>query len=294
MADKKVVIAPLKERLKKLYEVGKLVTFTDEAGDFSIWLQKISPIQDKEAGRASLAPRAKVLALLKEKDNPERLMYDDLLESWGLSDRDSRIRFIISPEIQKAQLTAEAQVAAEKDWSENDYLDSLQEAWNSGLRERYSEDPNDEEACKVYDILLRYTEQVEKLVNKEIEELSEAYASRDDGYIKDKLIDLLIEHRAGQEQLAEYNQWLVYYAARNHENNDEFFFDNKDEPLELGKELYARLLEEYNEMTIDPIEGKDQPAILTFQRRSPQLNRLEPVILFGLKMYPMRISLWSF
>ena len=38
MADKKVVIAPLKERLKKLYEVGKLVTFTDEAGDFSIWL----------------------------------------------------------------------------------------------------------------------------------------------------------------------------------------------------------------------------------------------------------------
>jgi len=252
----KKIIAPARERLKKLYEVGKPVTFTDDEGEFSVWLQKITPFQEKQAIESSYAPRAATLALLKNEDDPARLAFMDTLEQWGLDDKEAQVNFLITPDVQKAERSIQLEIASHKEWADDDYLISLQAAWNEGLDEKFALDPEDIEASRVFAELKRYTEEVEFQLQEEREVLFDVKNAKSEESLLRDVLRMLVEHQAGQDQMAEYHKWEIYFATRLEEDHNEFFFQNRQE-VDEWPELYSRLLEEYIKMTVDSIEGKD-------------------------------------
>lgn len=257
----KNVIAPQRERLKRLYQIGVDVPFEDDEGSFSVWLQKIVPAENKEAVAHSYKSRAKTLTLLKaDPDDADLIAFTDALPDWGLDTREARVRFLITDDLQKAQKSIEEKIAYDSEWSENDYLVTLQEAWNDGLKEKFALDPEHDEAKRVFVELKRYTEEVNKLVEIEEQELFDAMDENSDETILQRTIKVLIEYQAGMDQTAEYHKWVIYFAARNPENHDERYFESREDLETYPPEIFSKLLEEYILLALDQSEGKDQQA----------------------------------
>ena len=94
-------------------------------------------------------------------DASERMLYFDQMDEYGIYTTDEMIAFLIQPKLNQYALSAEARVADEKEWSEDDYLTGLQNAWNEGLKDTYAADPEDADAARVFGELRKYTDQVQ-------------------------------------------------------------------------------------------------------------------------------------
>ena len=260
MTEKSVpqkVISPARRRLMSLYIPGELVTFEDNEGEFSVWVQRINTWQEKECIQKSKTVRAPIIALKKDKSNPDRIQYEELLIRWGIYNKETRIAFLISPKVQQAQASAEARIAAEDEWADDDYLSTLQNAWNEELMEVYTSDNDNVEAKRVYDELLRYTNQVESAVEHLRKEYTAELEDIDDAEILDRVLDVLIESEADSVQMAEFRRWQIFYATRNPENHDELFFEDKSEVEMIHENVYNRLLDTYLDLSFDSMQGKE-------------------------------------
>lgn len=255
MPDIKEVLARTREQVKRLYEVGREIPLTDE---ITLWVKKLTPAEDKEAISHSYGPRAKILSLLgASKDDSGLLEFIDTMESLGLGEREAQVNFLIAQDVQKAMQSQEYKIAAEKEWSENDYLITLQAAWNDGIQDRYNLDNEDEEAARIFNELKRYTEQVQKAVERDREDLYDRMNDKSDAELQDKILKLFIEHAAGNAQMVEYHAWCIYLATRLKDDHSVKFFESRDEVDTYGEEFYEKLLQTYLELTIDSLEGKD-------------------------------------
>jgi len=249
------VLARKRAQIKKLYEVGQNITVSD---DVLLWLQKLSPLEEKEAVSKSYKPRAAILALLKTTpDDPAILEFTDTMDRIGLDSREARISFLIAPDVQKEMLSCEARIGAEKEWDDNDYLKSLQGAWTDGLSDKWALDQDDPEASRVYKELRRYTDQVEAAVEIRRADLYDRMNDKDDDDIIRRTVKVLVEHAAGAAQVDEYNAWAIFFATRLDEDHDVRFFDSRDDVEAYGGDLYSTLLTKYIEMVTDDLEGKD-------------------------------------
>lgn len=249
------ILAKTRAQVKRIYEVGKEVPLGE---DLTLWLQKLTPAEEKEALEHSYKPRAGILSLLKaDPDEPGLLEFKDTLERWGLDTKEAQVNFLITPDVQKAQASQESKIASQKEWSENDYLITLQSAWNDGLDEKLALNPDDEEASRVFKELKRYTEQVATAVEVDRVDLFERMDIKSETEIEDKVVKMLIEHAAGQAQLNEFHAWAIYFATRLVEDHDVHFFGAREDIDGYGASLYPRLLEEYMLLSLDSIEGKE-------------------------------------
>lgn len=253
----KNVISPARDRLLKLYIPGKEVTFEDENGEFSVWLQKINTWQERDAVQKSKISRAPIMALKRDLDNPDRYIYEDLLEKWGYTSREIQIKFFIGPKLQEARDSAEARIAYEDEWKNDDYLNTLQEAWNGGLAERFTLDQDDVEAKRVFSELYRYTQQVDSAVEHEEKELIASYSDYSDEKVYEKAIDFLIEREADAVQIEEFRRWQMFYAARSIDDHDEMFFVERSDLDAIDPSVYERLVQEYIDMIFEGLEGKE-------------------------------------
>lgn len=254
---KPAVISPLRKRLLNLRTVGKEVTFTDERGDFSIWLQRITDGQRTEAIRKSKGVIAPILALKKDLDHPDVQDYRDLIESWQLNSKEAQVDILISPKVKEAQESAEARIAFEDEWAKEDYLISLQEAWNEGLDKAYALDPEDPEASRVFKELKRYTEIVNSAVEHETKEYREDMMRKSDEEIEEKMLLLLIENEANVSQMDEFEHWVIFFAARDPEDHDTLLFESREDISALDTTDFNKLKEVYREITFEGLEGKD-------------------------------------
>lgn len=255
MSDINEVLARVRQQVKRIYEVGKEVPLTD---DLTLWIQKLTPAEEKEAVSHSYVPRAKILSLLNaDPDDAGLLEFIDTMEQLGLSDRETQINFLISQDVQRAQISQEFKIAAEKEWSENDYLLTLQGAWNDGVKDKYDLDNNDEEGARIFKELKRYTEQVQKAVEHERQNLYDLMSDKSDEELQKRIVKMFVEHAAGQAQITEYHAWAIYMATRLVEDHNVRFFESRDEVETYGKELYPKLLDAFLELSIDGLEGKD-------------------------------------
>ena len=251
------VISPSRKRLMNLYMIGKEVTFEDESGEFSVWLQKINPWQEREAIAKSKIVRAPIMALKRDRLDPDRVQYTDLLVDWGMDNKDAQIAFLISPKVQQARDSAEAKIAFEDQWAKDDYLITLQEAWNSGMADVFALDPEDKEASRIYGELRRYTDQVDAEVEYEANEYALDMQDKDEAKIEQDVLDILIDAEADALQMAEFRRWQMFYAVRNPDDHDALFFEGREDVDVIDPKIFIRLLEEYSEMTVDGLEGKD-------------------------------------
>jgi len=251
------IIAPVRKRLLNLYVLGEEVSFHDDEGEFSVWIQKINSWQDRDAIQKSKVVRAPIIALIKDKANPDRLAYIDLLSEWDFDTKETQIQFLISPKVQQARESAEARIASEDEWAKDDYLITLQEAWVSGLSDTYALNPDDKEANRIYLELRRYTDLVDSAVEHEANEYALDMEDKSEEAIQDQIVTKLIEHEADVVQMAEYHRWCIFYAIRNIDDHDELFFETREEIDYLDQSVYNRLLEAYLELEIAGMEGKD-------------------------------------
>jgi hypothetical protein len=256
----KEVIAPTRRRLTDLYVVGKELTFDDGTDEpIVVWLSKLSPIQQRDAADSATGARAKLLAL---KQNPESdprqvAVFREQLEDLGVKDRDSMIEFLMAPKVQEAYASNEARLADEPAWSDNDYLKSLQTAWNEGLNDKYATDPEDEEAVRVYNELVKFTDQVNEATEEDKENIRLEFTHFSDDELSAKTLERAIDAEADFAWVNEFSRWQVFYAVRDPENHKEQYFLDRSEVDALDAKVLNRLLTEYNEMTADPVEGKD-------------------------------------
>lgn len=258
----KEVIAPTRRRLSDLYVIGKEVVFddgTEGEEPIKVWLSKLSPIQQRDAADSATGSRAKLLAL---KNNPEAdtnriAVFREQLEDLGVKDRDSMIEFLIGPKLQEAYMSAESRLGSEGKWAEDDFLDSLQKAWNDGLADDYAVDNENEEALRVYTLLVEFTDEVNEAVEEDKEDLRLEFSHLSDEDLAAKVMDRAIDAEADFAWVNEFSRWQVFYAVRYEDNHKEQYFELREEVDGLDPKVLNTLLSEYNQMTADPIEGKD-------------------------------------
>lgn len=259
--DRKSVIAPKRRRLTDLYVTGKELEFNDGQDDepIKVWLSKISPLENRDAADTASSVRAGILALKNSPDTDDRRLavYKEQLEDLGLVDRETMIDYIIAPEVQKALASAEAKIAEEEEWSKDDYLSSLQKAWNDGLSDKFAAEDDNEEAQRVYDELKRYTEQVVAEVEQEREYLRDSWVSSSDSELYEECLSKTIDAEADFAWVNEYSRWQLFYAVRDPEDHKERYFEIREEIDALDPKVLNTLLAEYRELTVDPQEGKD-------------------------------------
>lgn len=261
----KNIIAPKRRRLTDLYVVGKEVEFDDGVeGEepIKVWLSKISPLENRDSADTASSVRAKILALKHAPDADQRLLsvYREQLEDLGVQDRDSMIEFLIAPKVQEAFLSAEARLAEEEAWSKDEYIKSLQNAWNDGLADKYAINDEDEDALRVYKELKRFTELVIAEAEDEKENLAAEHENESDADLYKACLERTIEAEADFAWVNEFSRWQVFYAVRELDDHKQRYFEDRIEVDALDPQILNTLLAEYRELTVDPQEGKDSQA----------------------------------
>ena len=254
------VNVPKKRRLTDLYQKGKYATLnddSDEAEGIQVYIAKINDLDQKKAVEKSGAARAKHLIMMHDKSDPGRAYYVEQLNAFDADDPDNLISLIIQPKLAEAEMSAEAEIASMEEWSENGYLESLQESWNGGLAETFEVNPEDEDAARVYKELLRFAERVEAEVQSSRKDLVESYAHRSYEELLNLAVDRLIDIDASTAWLDEFNRWRIFYSVRDPENHKERYFESREEVDQLDSEIISELINHYDALTVSAQEGKD-------------------------------------
>jgi hypothetical protein len=241
--------------------VGKELTFDDDTGEepIEIWLSKISPIEQRDAADQATKARAKILSLKNAPDaESERLLYEDQLDDLGLFERDDLITFLATSKIEEARVSNEQRIAAEDPWSKDDYLNSLQSAWNDGLMDEWVVDPEaNEEAARVYSELKRFTEEVEEAMIDDVENIKSEFDQIDDEKLRKDAIDKILESEADFAWMNEFSYYQVFYAVRYPDDHKLRYFESVDEVKCIDTRILSEIIREYREMTVEGVEGKD-------------------------------------
>jgi hypothetical protein len=254
---------PARRRLSDLYAKGKEVKIDDGNGQVVVWLQKLSPIEQKQAMDKAHAARARIVAVRKANDEDERRMaFLTEAELDGLfNERSLMIEFICGEQIQKLRLSHESELAFSDEWSKNDYLGGLKDAWSDGLNNTFNEDPENVDAQQVYKELQRFYEDVENLVARDKKSILDEYDHTPDDVLQRKVVDMLIESQADQEWVEVFRKTQLFYCVREPDSHSDRYFDSMEELDYLDPRVVSDLSREYDELMVESSEGKDSQEI---------------------------------
>lgn len=252
------VIAPKRRRLADLYMVGKELTFNDDSDNdpITVWLSKISPIEQKDAADQATKARARLLTL-KNSPIEDLIAYEDQMESLELIEKEEMVKFILSSKIEQAKISNEQRIGFEDSWSKDDYLNSLQTAWNDSLRDAWLANPDDEEARRVYDELKRFTDEVQEASKEEIEGIIAEYDHVSYEDAKRDTINKLIEAEADFAWMNEFSYYQVFYSVREIDDHKVRYFESVDEVKCVDNRIIVEIISAYRDMTVEGVEGKD-------------------------------------
>lgn len=246
-----------RRRLTDLYLRGKEVSLNDssEEDPIVVWVSKISPIQQKESADRATAVRAATLALKKlPLDAPEISRYTEQIADMS---KDEIIDILIASKMQEAELSHEAELASEDEWSNDDYIISLKEAWDSGLNIKYADTPDDIEAKRVYDELNRFTEELNKRIESTRQELADEINELTEEEINKRAIERFIDAEGDYLWLNEFRKWQLYFAVREPDDHKKQYFEGRYEVDELDARILLELVNAFGDVSVEAIEGKD-------------------------------------
>jgi hypothetical protein len=268
MSNTSKVISPKRRRLTDLYLTGQVLELDDGTGDpIEIYMSKISPLEQRDAAENATKARAGVLLIKNSPDAAaDRLIYEDQIYDLGLDTRQTWIEFLSAEKVQQTELSIEERLGSEGEWAENDYLKSLQEAWNDGLRDQWiadqsidedSDEKADEEADRVFNELKRFTDLVAVEMEEEIPDIQADYEHISDDELKRDVVNKIIESEADFAWLNEFAHWQVFYSVREPDDHKQRYFEAREEVDGLDNRILTELISKYREMTVDGVEGKD-------------------------------------
>lgn len=252
-----------KRHLRDLYVRGTLHTIDDGTpGEepVSVYLKKLNLNENEEAIRKANAARAVVIAAIEDPDSD---LYKAALGDAAETDRANLIEYLISEPLSKARESAEAELGANPEWEDNDYLQGLNNAWMGGLNDKFHEDPEDEEAKKVFEALKRFADEVENVLEGEAKALRRDYEFVTEEELRGKAVKAFLKARSDLTWVDVYRKAELLLAVRNPEDPKERYFEELSEIDELETPVLLDLLRAYRDMTTDPQEGKDLPETPT-------------------------------
>jgi hypothetical protein len=248
-----------RRRLSDLYVVGEEVTFEDPGGDepIVVWVQKLSPVQHEAVLRDSGAERAPILALKRLEPGHDDLdPYEAELEE-NLKHL-TVVDLLTAKKEGSVRAAKEDEVAAEEEWENDNYLQSLTDAWEGGLMAEWAKNNEHVEAARVHDELERFNEQVEVKVEADMRHVRRDYEDMSDTEARMEALHQVIDFAADVRWMTEYRRQELYYATRvSQENSRELYFDSPGEVGELTAPVFNRLLTVYQGLTVNPLEVKD-------------------------------------
>lgn len=248
-------------RLTDLYVKGKRLTFDDGSGEeIKVWLKKLMPFETEVAIARANAERAKLLTIKSKDDNDdEKVFYvAQIDEEW---DQDQVVRFIAAEDVQKALRSTEAEVGSAEEWDKDDYLVSLQEAWDGGASDIHAAQNEDDpeafaEAERVFAELKRFKDQVQTAFDKAEARIIREYGDKSKDEIREEGINRLIESHAELRWSQEFRRSEIWLAVRDPEDHTMQYFARRVEVDQLAVPVLARLLQEYRDLELTSEEGK--------------------------------------
>lgn len=247
-----------KRRLSDLYVVGKEVEVEDPNGGdpIVVWIQKLSPVQHEAVLRDSGAARAPILALKHLPFGHEDLApYESELEE---SLRHLSIVDVLAAKKEGAVRAAkEDEVAALDEWADENYLQSLTDAWEADLMVEWAKDNEHVEAARVHDELERFNALVDKKTEADMRHVRKDYERMDPEEAYQEALHQVIDFASDIRWMTEYRRQELYYAVRESQQDSRtLYFEDVSEVGELSGEVFTILLREYQGLTLNPLEVK--------------------------------------
>lgn len=245
-----------KRKLADLFVVGREIVFDDGGGEpVTIWLQKLNPVEHETAMRRAAAARARVLS---GRNEAELEMAQDEAVQFG---RDGWIEFLASDALGRKIAVLESELASEEEWSKDNYLQGLKDAWDATMERILEEEPEDPSALKVRDELERFRVALEQRIEGERANLIKDYESKADEDLERRVVDRLIATRGDLAWLSEFRKCEIWLATRETEDHSFRYFAEREDVDNLSQPVLMRLLNEYQDLSVDPLEGKGSGAI---------------------------------
>lgn len=248
-----------RRKLQDLYITGREVEVTGPNGSEVVWIQKVTSVEQEAILRKANAARARVLMYRNDRDSEEyQSQYSEVAD---FGDRDFLISYLIQNDLNELRASREAELAAEEKWATDNYLEGLRDAWEGtddtdGLKQVWLKDPDDPEASRVYRVLKEFAEEADKLIEPEAEFLKKQYEDVADEEVMHKVVCQFLESKADSAWMRESARSEVFYAVRLQEDHTKQYFESRSEVDLLHPDVLGQLARAYQELRVDPVEGK--------------------------------------
>jgi hypothetical protein len=255
---------PTKRRLTDLWVVGRELTLDDGGGDpITVWIQKLNSAEANEANRKCDAARARVIAGRADEDSDGWRAIQGSVRDYAQGNIEVLVEFLLMEERNKIARSVEARVAAEEEWSKDNLLQGLRDAWNDDLERRWLEDDTHEadmEATRCKEELDRFVAQMTEIVDNEVEVIHDAWAHQSVGELELRMGLRLLDIEGNQAWMKELYSCQIYFGTRHPDRKKVRYFESRDEVDTLSLEAYAALHNAFDTLEVDAAEGKDLPA----------------------------------
>ena len=248
-------------RLSDMYKVSTEVKFMPETeAEEAVLVVKLNEVEQAEVARKAGAARARMVAALRAPDSDAAVELETLIDEM---DEDELITRIIDEDLEQRLLSVHGELAAEDEWSNDDYLSGLEEAWNGTADEPGLKlgDAESEDAKRVLAELSRFHDKVAERVAEERDDLRSAYEDAEIEYLREKAMTACVKRRGDQVFMDEYLRRRTFMSARLPDDRRKLYFESVEEYDECDEAMIkSRLALAYAEMSVEGVEGKDSPG----------------------------------
>lgn len=256
-------MAPRRRSLADLYVQSTTVDVPVPDGEepMQVLIVKMSLPERETLVRKANKKKAQTLLMARDKESDH---YQNLLAEVIEWPTETLTEWSIMEALSEMETSQKHRLMAEDEWANDDYLEGLFDAWNDDLKERYEDDPEDEEAAKVFAELNRFTEQLQARIDTERQEMVAVQGAKTRGALEDETVGSILKLEAEQAWAQEARFLKLYYSARQPTDGPvrkaPRIFETLDEVKETHESILKLLDDAYEELTVDPLEGKDSPV----------------------------------
>ena len=244
-------------RLSDLYAVGKEITLDDGQGAITVYLRKINQLEHEEALRRANAFRARVTIDAKD---PDSLVASSIqLRMDQLASRDDLVNYLTAEEVARNIGVIEAEVSANKEWADEDYLQGLRDSWLGGLALRFQENNEDPEAKRVFTELEKFQEALKEAVDAFDENARSELNNLTEEALREKAYESFLSYEQNIAWVKEFRHCEIWFAVRESATNQERYFNSREEVDTLDARIYLELVSAYQQLSMEPTEGKSSP-----------------------------------
>jgi hypothetical protein len=261
-----------RRNLSDLYQKGKLVIFDDgetpeDQEAPSVYIKKLNSIESEKALRKANAEKAKINVAAR---NPESEVYlSTINEVDSMGGREAWVQSLAEEKAARLLPQIEDELGAEEEWSKDEYLQGLMDAWEGGLKDVHFLEPT-EDSERVWGEMKRFNDLVQQRYEGELARLVKDFDAKTDDQLRDLLVKQLSDRRADFSWLREYRRAELLFAVRDPDNHAKPYFKDMDDLNEIANEVFIRLVQEYQALAVDIIEGKDSPQTAASSDQSEQ------------------------